>query len=120
VLNSGPFSRVRGGRNSVLQIESFPTHEQPHDKRTKAFDIAHTGATTCDQIVCQRAHFESQTGSNKSKGIIKAASPQSAEGISTDGRKKSFKQANIGTGEKESSQSTKVRPEGCTSASSRT
>jgi len=113
VLNSSPFSKVPGGQISVLQIESFPTHEQPHDKRTKAFDIAHTGATTCDQIVCQRAHIESQTRSTESESLIKAASPQSAEGIAAGDSKKTFDQENIYPRERESSQSIKASEEGC-------
>jgi hypothetical protein len=60
------FSRVPMGRKIVLQIESFPTHEQPHDKRIKAFDLAHSGATTCHQIVCQRAYIESKASSSES------------------------------------------------------
>jgi hypothetical protein len=53
------------GLKIVPQIESFPTHEQPHDKRIKAFDIAHGGATNRHKTICQRAHIESKASSAK-------------------------------------------------------
>lgn len=38
---------VLGGHHHVLHFESFPIDEQPHDKRNKTFDNAHTSAAGC-------------------------------------------------------------------------